>query len=102
MTPTSYGGLGVPDGCGGRIRIGASEEVDDSPTSGAPSSISEGADVVGLDSVTSNQEGAQPYPPDHLLGNGINTFEPDSGVGWGVRYSLGVPSQSITGEVSHA
>ena len=59
ITPTSYGGLGVPDGCGGGIGIGASEEADDSPTSRAPSSISEGAEVVGLDSVTGNQEDAQ-------------------------------------------
>ena len=59
MTPTSYGGLGVLDGCSGRIRIGASEEADDSPTSRAPLSISEGADVIGLDSMTGNQEGAQ-------------------------------------------
>ena len=44
------------EGCGGGIGIGASEEADDSPTSGVPSSISEGADVVGLESITSNQE----------------------------------------------
>ena len=59
MTPTLYGGLGVLDGCGGGIGIGALEEAEDSPTSGAPSSISEGADVIGSDSVTGNQEGAQ-------------------------------------------
>ena len=56
MTPTLYSGLGVLEGCGGRIRRGTSEEVDDSSTSGAPLSISEGADVVGLESITSNQE----------------------------------------------
>ena len=59
MTPTLYSGLGVLDGCGSGIRIGASEEADDSPTSGAPLSISEGAEVIGSDSVTGNQEGAQ-------------------------------------------
>ena len=59
MTPTLYGRLGVLNSCGGGIGIGASEEADDSPTSGAPSSISEGADIVGSESVTSNQEDAQ-------------------------------------------
>ena len=39
--------------------MGALEEVDDSPTSGVALSISEGAEVVGSDSVTGNQEGAQ-------------------------------------------
>ena len=58
MTLTSYGGLRVLNGCGGGIGIGTSEEADDSPTSRVPSSILEGTDVVGLDSVTGNQEGA--------------------------------------------
>ena len=59
MTPTLYGRLGVLDGCGGGIGIGALEEADDYPTLGVPSSISEGVDIIGSDSVTSNQEGAQ-------------------------------------------
>ena len=60
--------------------MGALEEADDSPTSRAPSSISEGVDVISSESITSNQEDAQQYPPDHLLGNGTNIFEPVSGV----------------------
>ena len=59
MTPTSYGRLSVLDGCRGGIGIGALEEADDSPTLGVPLSISEGADVVGSESITGNQEGAQ-------------------------------------------
>ena len=59
MIPTLYGGLGVLDGCGSRTGMGASEEADDSPTLGAPSSISEGTDVVGSESITGNQEDAR-------------------------------------------